>query len=364
MSQLSRPADLLGPAADLFRKADLAIANLEYPLTTAESKLTKYGSHQKGDPETLRVLKEAGIGLVTLANNHVLDYGQQGLADTLAACARENIAVVGAGRTEEEAGRPFCVTIKGRRVAVLGICESEFSIARDGRGGACRLDPMANYDAIRKARDDAELVIVLFHGGNEFTHYPSPRMVRTCRFFADVGASAVVCHHPHYVQGCETYHGVPILYSLGKLFYTRMRDPDILEIPIARLGFSGRGLEPSVDVDFFRVSLDQMRLVEPTPDELRASRQRFRTYCEGLASPETIQSEWNTFCAARENDYLAYLLAIPNLVLRIARRLRLDRLVRVCARLKRRELLCLENVIRCEAHRDVVLHLLEKEHAP
>jgi len=355
----SQPSELLRPAVRLFQGADLAVANLEYPLTTAGVERVKHGGCHKGDPEAATVLKQAGIGLVSLANNHTLDYGEKGLADTLEACARENLAVVGAGLTRQEAMKPYYVTIKGRQVAVIAVCENEFSIACEEHGGAYGLEPIANYYSIRKAKETADIVIVLLHGGIEHTHYPRPGTIRTCRFFADVGASAVVCHHPHYVQGCEVYHGVPILYSLGTLFSAGRTEPDYLEVPIARLEFSSRNPKPSIHFDFFRVSMEHQRLIELNEDDLRAMRERFRGYSEALASPETIRLEWDKYCQSNKSLYMFLLFTIPLLLLRIAKRLRIDHLVNAYAKLKHGQLLILENVIRCESHREAVLHLLE-----
>jgi hypothetical protein len=361
VATLTRPASILGPVVDRFRSADLAIANLEYPLTRSTTKLDKYGSHQKGDPAAIAVMKEAGVGLLTLANNHIMDYGAEGLADTLETCTRADIRTVGAGRTLSEASQPSKTTLKGRRVAVLGICENEFSIAREAHAGAAPLDPVANYHAIRMAREDADIVLVLFHGGSEFSHFPSPRIVRTCRFFVEAGATAVVCHHPHYVQGYELYRGAPILYSLGKLFYTRMTDPDILEVPIARLDFEASEPACSVHFDFFRLSLEQMRLVALEGEELSAAQARLQSYSDALASPERVRSEWEQYCMRRRTQYLFRLLTLPQYSLRVLRRLHLLRLVELWAKWKRRELLCLEDMIRCESHHEAVLTLLENE---
>ena len=357
------PSELLGPAAILFRQSDLAIVNLEYPLTRVDKKLVKYGSHQKGCPETISVLKEAGVDLVSLANNHILDYGEEGMTDTIKTCNDAGIATFGAGITREEAGKPYIAQTKGRRIAFLGICENEFSTAKDGRGGACGLAPIMNHYAIAEAKKNADIVIVLLHGGSEFTHYPSPGMMRTCRFFADSGASAVVCHHPHYVQGYEVHNGVPILYSLGKLFYTRMSDPDILEIPIAKISFTTSRLEPAVHFDFLELSLGQMRLTEMSEDKAIAMKERFRIYSEALASPEVIFTEWDQYCKRRENVYLALALAIHPLAYRIARRVGVERFVKRYARQKNKELLTLENLIRCESHQEALLHILEGMHS-
>jgi len=358
-----RPGELLGPAAGLFRRSDLSMVNLEYPLTRAESGFVKFGSRIKGVPKTISVLKEAGVGLVNLANNHILDFGRAGLEETLDTCRRWGIATVGAGLSREQASEPYRVTIKGRRIAVVGICENEFGVFLEGHGGGNPLDPVTNYYQIIKAAEEADVVIVSLHGGNEFRHYPSPEMVRRCRFFVDVGASAVVCHHPHWIQGYEVYHGAPILYSMGKLFYAKRPDPELLEVPVAELRFAADTLESSVEFRFFRLALDEMRLVDPDQDELLAIRRRFDEYCRVIRSEEALLSKWDEFCLGtyNKNSYLFRLLLAPVLFFRIARRLKMVSVFAAYAKLKRKQLLCLESTIRCEAHREAALRILEKE---
>jgi hypothetical protein len=148
---------------------------------------------------------------------------------------------------------------------------------------------------------------------------------------------------------------------MGKLFFTESTDPDMLEVPIARIGFALPTMECSVHLDFFRISLEEKKLVELSEDELRESRQRFAKYSQALELPEVLLSEWNAFCEENKNRYHNRLLSIPSLVSGIARRLGVRNISRPYAALRRRWLLRLENLIRCEAHRDVVLHVLEKE---
>jgi hypothetical protein len=352
--------DMLGPIVDKFQQSDFAIVNLEYPLTQSSAPLNKCGSHQKGHPKTITVLKELGVDLVTLANNHILDYGEQGLKDTLGIFQNVNIETVGAGMSQEEARKPFCIKLKGRSFAFVGVCENEFSVSRFGRGGAYGLDLIYINKQIRRLKEDHDFLIVLFHGGSEFTHYPSPETIRTCHYLIECGASAVVCHHPHYIQGIEYYRDAPVLYSLGKLFYTKMADADILEVPVATFKVPVKEGKICVDFEFYRLSLKRMCLVSLSPAEKLAIEKRFQDYSSAISSPERIEAEWDKYCERRKMIYLSIMLGIPSWVMRILRGLHLRGIMRYYASMKRKELLAIENCVRCEAHREAILNILEE----
>jgi poly-gamma-glutamate synthesis protein (capsule biosynthesis protein) len=355
-----QPEDCLGEAVHLFRCADLALTNLEYPLTSGKNTIRKYGSHMKGHPDAISILQRSGISLVSLANNHILDYGERGLLDTLDICRENGIDTVGAGLSLEEARSPFYKKIRGIRIAVIAFCENEFSVASGHRGGAAPMNPIDDYRQIQEARQKADILLVVVHGGNEFSHYPSPRVVKQYRFYAESGASAVIAHHPHYIQGYELHNGTPILYSLGKLLYTRMEDPHVLEAPIATLAFDVDTLEPTVDYDFFRISLENTRLEELEGDEEEELRQRFSRYCTVLQDPQALVEEWDKYCRKREHIYLTVLTLMPHVLFRILRRLKMTNLIKRYARRRTKALIGLEDMMRCESQRDASLHLLER----
>jgi len=207
----------------LFADADLRIVNLEAPITAgrAADKVLKTGPHLKAAKETvLPVLKDLGVDLATLANNHIRDYGQPGIAETLESLAGAGIRSVGAGRDIAEAAEPFFMEKDGLRLAVLNFGENEWAGADKARGGANPFDVVENLKRIREARRVSDRVMVVIHGGHEDFHYPTPRMVREYRFYAENGASVIVGHHPHCTGGAEVHEGTPIFYSLGNFLFT------------------------------------------------------------------------------------------------------------------------------------------------
>ncbi len=214
----------VSPEAErLFRSADFRLANLECPVSGAgeSERLAKTGPHLKGDESTLSFLKRLQIDAVTLANNHVMDYGRRGLEDTLRKCAEAGVKTVGAGRDVKEAKRPLTVAAAGVRLAILNAAEHEWSCAEEDRAGANPYDLADLARQIRAAKAEHDFVVVVLHGGREYYPLPRPGMVHEWRYLAECGADAIVTHHAHVASACETWAGVPIFYGLGNLVFTR-----------------------------------------------------------------------------------------------------------------------------------------------
>jgi poly-gamma-glutamate synthesis protein (capsule biosynthesis protein) len=226
----------------LFQESDFNIVNLESPLTSANNKykIIKTGPNLKADPESVGVLKALNTHLATLANNHIYDFGEKGLSDTIAVCKKYKIDTVGAGLSLSEASRIYIKKFDRLSIAIVNIAENEWCNASENRGGANPMNFISNIKSISLAKKEADIVIVIIHGGHEYYHFPSPRMVDQYRFYAEQGASLIIGHHSHYISGFEVFNGVPIFYSLGNfLFDSTSKSQDwfegiILSINIAK----------------------------------------------------------------------------------------------------------------------------------
>lgn len=213
-------ADLFSEVKTIVDQADFSIVNLECPVVNGKgTPIKKCGPNLRTTEKGVEALKWVGFDCVTLANNHFYDYGDEGVRDTLQACHKLDIDYVGGGMNITEASQIFYKEINGQRLAVINCCEHEFSIATDTSGGSNPLDPIQQYYAIKEAKDNADYVLVIVHGGHEHWQLPSPRMVETYRFFIDAGADAVVNHHQHCFSGYEVYNGKPIFYGLGNFCF-------------------------------------------------------------------------------------------------------------------------------------------------
>ena len=356
--ELARENDaegLFGDFLPLFRDADLAITNLESPITASGKPIEKTGPNLKSPPDTLPVLKKAGFDLVTLANNHIMDYGDEGLENTLNECRKAGIDTVGAGMSSEDSIKPFIKNINGISVAVVNIAENEFGTTQNGDPGGHAMDPVQNYYAIRDAAARADRVIVIVHGGHEHYELPSPRMKKTYRFYADAGADAVVGHHTHCISGYERYNGVPIFYSLGNFLFDNNNSKELTgwnKGVICSLTFNDTGevdLQLQPYIQGYRTGGLEMPAGQ-SGDEIRNN---LALLNEIIQKDDTLKEKFEEYCSRSGRLYSSYIE--PHSV-RIVHALRNRNMLPPL--LSGRKRLLYQNLIRCEAHRDVLLKTL------
>lgn len=204
---------------DEYRQADVAMVNLENPLTRSTLSLGKKQLNFKADPESVKVLTAGGVDIVNLANNHAMDYEEPGLVETINTLDNAGIQHLGAGRDIKEARRPDIIEVKGQRIAYLGYYDTDLHAADYGKAGT---NPRRNNrvaEDIKALRGQVDWIIVNYHWGVELADYPGDWQIDLARFTIDQGADLVVGHHPHVLQGAEIYKGKPIVYSLGNFIF-------------------------------------------------------------------------------------------------------------------------------------------------
>lgn len=204
----------------IIKSADYSLVNFESPvIEDTFSPIKKCGPNLGCSENAVEAIKYAGFKCVTLANNHILDYGDAGLNKTVECCQKWEIDVVGVGANLQDAEKVLYVEENGKKLAIINCCEHEFSIASRTTAGANPLNPIAQFYKIKEAKQNADFVLVVVHGGHEHFQLPSMRMQETYRFFVDAGADAVVNHHQHCYSGYEIYKGKPIFYGLGNFCF-------------------------------------------------------------------------------------------------------------------------------------------------
>ena len=202
-------------------KVDYSIVNLEAPVVDSidAKPILKTGPNLKCSVHAINALKYAGFDCVTLANNHFRDYGDKGVEATLKYCEKFNIDYVGGGRNLQSASKILYKKIHNQILAIINVCENEWSIASVKSGGSCPLNVINTYYKIKEAKSSADFVIVIVHGGTEHYNLPTPRMKETYRYFVDCGVDAVINHHQHCYSGYELYNNKPIFYGLGNFCF-------------------------------------------------------------------------------------------------------------------------------------------------
>ena len=331
-----------------------SIVNLESPVVGKGGEpIKKTGPNLRCTVGAVEALKYAGFDCVTLANNHFYDYGEVGVEDTLEACASNGIEMVGGGRNIDEATRILYKRIGDKCVAVINVCEHEWSIASERRGGSAPLNVVKNYYQIREARERADYVLVVVHGGTEHYNLPTPRMKETYRFFVDAGADVVVNHHQHCYSGYEEYKGKCIFYGLGNFCF----DKGIQKRDFWNEGYLVK-LKFSSSIDFEIIPYVQCA-EEPTID-FNIDKEEFFRKIEELnkliADDDLLEKSFEKLVRQKEKGYVVSLEPYSNRYLKALRYRGL--LPSLLPKFWYRYLLA---IFRCEAHRDIVLRILEKK---
>ena len=218
---------------DLFQGNDLNFVNLECALTHSEKRIQKFGPCLAAPKETAQVLADIGVHAVSLANNHVFDFGTEGIRDTLQALDAAGISYTGFGKDYKDARKNYILEKNGQRIAVIAVCEHEFSYALEDRMGSRPFDEFETPEDVRAAKEICDRVIVIYHGGKEHCRYPSPRLQRLCRALVRNGADVVLCQHSHCVGVYENYQNGHILYGQGNFHFVEPYDGEGWENSLA-----------------------------------------------------------------------------------------------------------------------------------
>jgi poly-gamma-glutamate capsule biosynthesis protein CapA/YwtB (metallophosphatase superfamily) len=210
--------------APQLRAGDAAWVNLEGPISTVGTPTAGKDYTFEGSPAMAGALAGAGIDVVTVANNHAVDYGPSALLDTIKNLKAAGIKVAGGGRDFAAAHTPALIKTKaGATIAFLGyddVIWPGYAATATQAGIAEAVTDMAQVKSdIRKAKKVADFVVVAFHWGFEYEHYPVAQQTSEGHAAIDAGADLVIGHHPHVLQGFEAYHGRLIAYSLGDFVF-------------------------------------------------------------------------------------------------------------------------------------------------
>ncbi|MDO4262367.1 MAG: CapA family protein [Eubacteriales bacterium] len=236
------------------QEADLFLLNEEFPFSLRGEPMADKQFTFRTDPKYVRIFQELGADIVTVANNHSLDFGRDAFCDTLDALDSAGIARAGGGFDLAEASSPVVRTVNGQTFAVFGatrVSPSYDWYATDSQAGIFQTyDPARLNAAIGEARKTSDHVIVFVHWGIERNETPEEYQRTLAQGYIDAGADLVVGCHPHVLQGFEYYKGAPIIYSLGNyLFGNRTGDTLLLEADYTDGGAPAIRLVPCRRVD-------------------------------------------------------------------------------------------------------------------
>lgn len=266
------------------QSADIMMVNNEFTYSTGGTPVP--GKHYtfRANPQRVTLLDDMGADIVSLANNHAYDYGEEALIDTMETLEAADMPYVGAGRNLQEAMEPIYFIANGRKIAIVSATQIERSYnftkeATEDKAGVLKtLNPDKFVTVIEKANARADYVIVYVHWGTEQNAYFESDQTALADAFIQAGADAIIGAHTHCLQGCEYRQGVPIIYSLGNFWFNvRKLDSGISQIIIQRDGTMDFRFIPTIQVG------NEAYLVEE-----EGEKQRILDYMEGISSGVTI----------------------------------------------------------------------------
>ncbi|MGZ6097620.1 MAG: CapA family protein [Myxococcaceae bacterium] len=283
----------------LFAGADLVVVNLECPFTLRGELIPK-NFNFRARPSTVQVLVDAGVRAVTLANNHLMDYGPDGVVDTIETLDAAGIAHFGAGRTLAEARKPAIVEVGGLKIAFLGylilgekhpepavVWATETTAGVAGHPSDWTVVERMVREDVPAARKQADLVIPFFHWGREGSKGPDTYQLALAKAAIDSGAAAVLGSHPHVLHGMERQGQAAVFYSLGNFVFggnwnPRDKDSVLVKARFDRSGYLSAELIP------LRTDRFPDRPIQPYPltgADAQAVLQRLRTASSTFATP-------------------------------------------------------------------------------
>lgn len=344
-----------GYAKELLGDADYSIVNFEAPIVSGDaSPILKTGPCLKTFPQSLDILKFIDFSAVTLANNHFFDQGQYGVETTIALLKKNGVDCFGGGANLEHAEKFHAKILGDKKYAFINCCESEFSLANKMHGGSNSISAVKLFYDIKRAKESADEVIVITHGGIEHFRYPTLRMKSLFRFIIDCGASAVINHHQHCYSGYEVYNGKPIFYGIGNFYFPNSCHTDDFWNYgyVVELNFIS-GVQFAIKP--YKQCCGDLRIDSMTDDELLRFHEDLKHINAVVVDDDKLRVEFDKLVEGTSKQYdFLFSPYQSGVAIRFLNRGFLPKLH------SRDKLLRIMALIRCESHRDRLLNYLNK----
>lgn len=343
--------ELLGSSLiDEINMADYFILNLEVPLTNKSNPISKCGPNLIAREECMHGLKSINSCFYTLANNHIMDQGEEGLLNTIDLLNINNIDYAGVGGNLNSMKHSFLKTIKEKRIGIYCCTESEFSIATHNSSGANPFDPLKSYAHVENLKKQCDLLIVLYHGGKEHYRYPSPNLQKIFRKFSDYGANIVIAQHTHCVGCKEDYNNSILVYGQGNFLFNYKRNEYWNNSLLLKIT-----LDEDFSISFLPLIQTDTGVRMAKEDEKNTILSDFNNRSKQILQPGFLENEYNQLANDRITEYLVA-LSNNNLILRVLRKISNRVLLKIYNRNSLNRIL---NFIECEAHRELLIRGLK-----
>lgn len=344
---------------EILKSADYRIINLEIPLTNSTIPIKKRGMNLSAHRECISAYSSLDINLAVLANNHILDYGNTGLFDTIEVLGNVGIDYVGAGRNKYEAAEPYVFKWGERKIGVYACVQHEYSEATDSTAGANCFDLLDSFDQINELKRKCDYLIVLYHGGRECYRYPTPYLQKLCHKIIEKGANIVICQHSHCIGCEEKYLNGTIVYGQGNFLFD-MKDNEYWNTSLL--------IEIQDDLTINYIPIEKFENCVRLADNIKSQRimEEFFDRTEKIKEKGYIDNEFQKLAINEFYDTLYYITGQETLIFRVINRIFKNKLREVLYKKKYNDkyLLFTDNTLNCESHFELLRKGIEifKEH--
>lgn len=297
------PEKLFNSLFNILQKGDLNIANLEAPLKEKENKpILKTGPNLYITENVIDVLNASNFNILSLANNHILDYGSKAVANTIKEINKKGMEYIGAGLEKSDVRRPIIKKLGAINVGIMAFAEHEFNTFDNFNAGANGFDVYESFEDIKNLKESCDYLIIIFHGGIEYHKYPSPLLQKKCRKMVESGADLVLCQHSHCIGSMENYNEGTILYGQGNSIFGYIDGEDdwneglIVQIKfndgVSKLDIIPIATNANGSIDFMNKE-QQLKCISD-----------FNKRSSHIHDKIFIKKEWIKFCDSRKSKIL------------------------------------------------------------
>lgn len=348
---------LLGEVKSILTGSDILVGNLEFPLTDDCQKAIKTGPVLYGKTKYINFFKDLRFTALGLGNNHIKDCGENGVRSSLNICKENGIKTVGAGVNEREAKKPLIIERNGIKIGILAFAEHEFNVAYENEAGANLFDVYTDYDQIESFSKQVDYLIVMYHGGIEHYAYPSPLLQKKCRKMIDKGADYVVCQHSHIIGTEEEYNDGKILYGQGNTIYGyRENDSTWNEGLIIKIDISIIDKKVKSKINYIPIRATKFGIVLMNEAERTNIKDIMSKRAKQISEKGFIELSWNIFCESKKTLYLPQLFGQGRIFNKLNR---IFNNIPIKTMFNKQKHMITHNLIRCEAHNEVVQTILK-----
>ena len=326
-----------------WKNADFRIINLECVLCNDNrKKIKKCGPNIKTDMGCINGIKSLKPSVVLLANNHIFDYGEDGLKDTMEILDKNEIKYTGIIKDYNQKVEDVILEKNGLKIGIYNVCENEFSVATKERIGTNGLNVVKNLLEVKELKEKTDFVVVIFHGGKEYYRYPSPDCKKICEDFVDFGANMVITQHSHCIGCKEIYKNGTIIYGQGDFLFDREGNPIRKDSLIIKVIFSNKGC----DIEYIPIEkYDSLFRINYKKNIL----EDFEKRSNEIKQDSFVQEKYSEFAKDSLEIYFQ-MINYDSLKVKLVNHLKNERY-----------LTQLLNVLKCEAHRELLIKGLEEK---